>query len=442
MNNSLLVQLQKLSADRSCLVAHDVKYTVEQLSERVLKVQSKLFPLKGKNIALYGFQPFELIVTLLALDGIVDRILLIPSTFDISDVKKLQDQASVDNLLGPDFNFEHIFEYESGDHARSEIETQWLLATSGTTGTPKLITHNLRTLTRTVKVNPETGKNYIWGLLFDPNRFAGLQVVLQSLLSGSVLILPEKLDFETQVSTIIKHGANSLSATPTLWRKLLIDGRIKNLNLKQITLGGEIADQPILDALKKVFPLARIVHIYASTEIGTGFAVSDGRAGFPLSWLHSSFQVPPLRIGGNNHLLIKPHIFPTSSYITDQMTDDGFFDTQDLVCIKGDRVIFLGRASGVINVGGNKISPEWLESYLRQFAGVADARVYGKQNSIIGQLVYADIIPHDGIDRKQLREEILQKSRKDLESWQIPALISFKENLGETAAGKMSRLIQ
>ena len=43
--------------------------------------------------------------------------------------------------------------------------------------------------------------------------------------------------------------------------------------LKRITLGGEIADQAVIDGLSKMFPLASIVHIYASTEAGVGFSV-------------------------------------------------------------------------------------------------------------------------------------------------------------------------
>jgi len=38
--------------------------------------------------------------------------------------------------------------------------------------------------------------------------------------------------------------------------------------LRQITLGGEIADQAVLDALARRFPGARITHVYASTEAG------------------------------------------------------------------------------------------------------------------------------------------------------------------------------
>ena len=52
-------------------------------------------------------------------------------------------------------------------------------------------------------------------------------------------------------------------------------------------LSGEIADASIIDGLKEFFPGARVAHAYASTEAGVGFAVNDGREGFPSSLLGS-----------------------------------------------------------------------------------------------------------------------------------------------------------
>ena len=76
---------------------------------------------------------------------------------------------------------------------------------------------------------------------------------MQALFAGSAfLVIPQAGDFSTQIFTICNHLVNALSATPTLWRKMLMDGKIQNLKLRQITLGGEIADQNIIDALKLI----------------------------------------------------------------------------------------------------------------------------------------------------------------------------------------------
>lgn len=118
---------------------------------------------------------------------------------------------------------------------------------------------------------------------------------------------------------------------------------------------------------------------------------------------------------------------------------EGYLDTQDLVRIENARVLFMGRASGAINVGGNKVNPELLESYLRSLDGVTDARIYAKKSSMMGQLVAAEIVLAEGTDHKVMRLHIMQSCKKDLESWEIPAFISFTNELKQNAAGKMER---
>lgn len=56
--------------------------------------------------------------------------------------------------------------------------TEWILTTSGTTATPKLVSHRFSGLIRTTRRDTERGRQQVWGLLYDFSRFAGLQVVL------------------------------------------------------------------------------------------------------------------------------------------------------------------------------------------------------------------------------------------------------------------------
>ena len=137
----------------------------------------------------------------------------------------------------------------------------------------------------------------VWGLLYDPSRFAGLQVVLQSLLGGGLLVAPDREGPGPSNSPFLQaNGCTHLSATPTLWRKILMTSEGPFLPLRQITLGGEIADDPLLAALATRYPEARVTHIYASTEAGVGFSVKDGRAGLPVSYLADEIDGVGLKI--------------------------------------------------------------------------------------------------------------------------------------------------
>ena len=75
-----------------------------------------------------------------------------------------------------------------------------------------------------------------------------------------------------------------VSATPSYWRRLitLVPAReLRTLRLEQITLGGELSDQPLLDRLKGPLPGGPARSYLRDSELGRCFSVKDGRAGFP-----------------------------------------------------------------------------------------------------------------------------------------------------------------
>src|SRR5207245_9245009 len=77
------------------------------------------------------------------------------------------------------------------------------------------------------------------------------------------------------------------------------------------------------------------------------------------------------------------------STITD---DDGFVDTGDMVERRGDRYYFLGRRSGIINVGGLKVYPEEVEAAINRHPAVRMSMVRSTRSPITGSLVAADIV--------------------------------------------------
>lgn len=415
-------------------------WSIDELRRRSLALRERATNASGGRIVLCGLKPIEFIEAIVAFDGFAEALLLLPSALDSVTQQELIQAADCTHQFDPGQSTLIALDREA--HAKpSHFTTRWLLATSGTTGKPKLIEHTLASLTRTVKRDLSNGSNYHWGLMYDPSRFAGLQVVLQALLGGSNLTVPGMGGFEEQVQALLDYPVNALSATPTLWRKLMMDGRILQLSLRQISIGGEIADQAILNALRLQFPSARVTHIYASTEAGTGFSVNDGQAGFPVDWLDHRKGPILLRINSRGHLLVKPPILPTGAAVRARLDEEGYLDTEDQVSIQDGRVIFHGRASGAINVGGNKVNPEQVEQILRAIPGIQDAKVYPQKSSVVGQLVAADVIPEAGMDVSFLRKRISEHCRLVLETWQTPAIIRFVHALSVNAAGKVERQV-
>ena len=244
-----------------------------------------------RSVALEYSNSLQSLTWLIALDGYVDRLFLVPqSVWNSADYDELKSRFEPtlcirDQVISGDV--------DSATDSGLHNGTTWVLATSGTTGVPKLIEHTTESLTRSCKTDTTRGHEFTWGLIYDPFRFAGLQVLLQAFSSGSKLIVCNNAEgLSDQASVLDLNDVTALSATPTYWRKLLMVKGLQLDSLRQITLGGEPADQSVLNALKHRFPEARIAHIYASTEIGVGFSVTDGSAGFPTEFLER-----PLRDG-------------------------------------------------------------------------------------------------------------------------------------------------
>ena len=403
----------------------------------------------GKRVAVGGMSSLELARCLVLLDGVAESILFLPLEQDQAAQQKYLSDMQIDVVLGDravavealtDCAKDESPLPACASNCSAEVQTHWILPTSGTTGTPKLIRHTLASLTRSMSQR-DFGAEYVWGSLYHPRRFAGLQVFLQSLLAGTPLILDDRFEIGPKyVSTLTARGCNALSATPSMWRKLAMCAGFEKLPLKQITLGGEIADQPILDLLQRCFPAARVTHIYASTEAGVGFAVRDGIAGFPTSYLSSPPSRVAMRVDGDGHLWFRPEDnAPEEIGVTGNAGDD-WIDSGDVVKVTGDRIHFLGRASGSINVGGNKVMPEEVEAAIKEVHGVALALVKGRKNALMGNLVEAHVATVEGVAfNEQFKRNITEHCRSRLDAFKVPAFIKPMDQLELTATGKINR---
>ena len=282
----------------------------------------------------------------------------------------------------------------------------------------------------------------VWGLAYGITRFAGVQVLLQSQLSGSPLIVPpHDADLASRVRAFAELGCTAVSATPTMWRQILMTPAAAGLDLQQITLGGEIANDAILRALARRWPHARITHIYASTEAGVGFSVKDGRAGFPATWLDHPPDGVRLAVDGRSVLRIRPIDAGQRLLEGPPLFDEqGFVDTGDLVRREGDRYLFLGRENGAINVGGSKIQPEQIEQILLECPGVQLAWVRGKPSPITGMVVEAHIVQDASLPTDLARrKEIADFCRQRLPAHAVPTLIRFVDHIELNEAGKVLR---
>ena len=412
--------LSKSTSKDVAIISPTCSYTRIELITAASSLAPKLNLIK--DFLVDGNEVATAVIQMLALDGKSPVILLKPKNFSEELSEKFQKVS--EKITNQPYQF-----------------TNWIMATSGTTGIPKLINHSFSSLIRSTKLNAVKGGSLRWALMYEPCSFAGLQVLLQALLGGSCLLTAPISNLEKYVKFLVRNKCNAISATPSMWRKLLLLTDLKNLNLKFISLGGEIADSNILKTLSNNFPQARITHIYASTEVGVAFSVKDGKAGFPASYLN---EVPNRNIKlkvNQGKLFFKDLSKSTqnTSFDTQTQDDDCFVDTGDIVSEEGDRVYFLGRENGSINVGGNKVMPNEIETVIRELPEVLDVRAYGKPNPILGTVIVVDVVSNNSRDFDILKKLIQDYCREKLTSFKRPAIIKLVDSITLTSNGKIKR---
>ena len=411
--------------------------------------------LAGRSVLLSVSGQLLAALAMIELDGVARRMLLCPPDLNPDHIQALIEDADIEAIVTDeprrwtDAGVYLIVGAHLPERAKvtvkNERATEWLMLTSGTSGVPKIVGHTLEGLSGAIVADgPARGAPPVWATFYDIRRYGGLQIFLRAIIGGGSMVLSEAGEpLADHVARLRERGVTHISGTPSHWRKLLMSGAAADFAPRYVRLSGEIADQAVLDGLAQAFPNASVGHAYASTEAGVGFAVNDGREGFPASLIGPDRDGVEMKVvDGSLRIRSKR---AAHAYVGKQvaaLTDaDGFVDTGDMVELRGDRYHFVGRRGGIINIGGLKVHPEEIEAVINAHAAVRMSRAKSRRSPITGSIVVADVVlTAEGAGRdKEIREEILGSCRASLASHKVPAVIRFVETLDVTPAGKLAR---
>ena len=297
--------------------------------------------------------------------------------------------------------------------------------TSGTTGRPKKVSQTLSAITRFLKCNTSHSSD-IWGFAYNPTHIAGIQVFFQAIFNKNKIVRLFGLTAEQIFDTIETEEISHISATPTFYRMLASCENSYNC-VKRITSGGEKFDEKISLQLTRIFPNAKITNVYASTEAGTLFASNA-------DVFRVKDEVKNFVKIVDNELLLHVSLLGES---TDLSLDKQWYKTGDVVEKIEENPLsfrFVSRQNEMINVGGYKVNPHEVEDVIGEMLSVRQVRVFGKKNSVLGNIICAEIVG-DCLDEKMVRQYL--KTR--LQEFKIPRIIKFVENIKSTRTGKVSR---
>lgn len=312
--------------------------------------------------------------------------------------------------------------------ALSQSTSEITIFTSGTTGQPKRVVHSVETLARNVRRGDQY-KKHIWAYAYNPTHMAGTQVFFQALMNQSTMVNVFEESRELVYQQIERYSITHISATPTFYRMLMPFER-SYPSVKRVTLGGEKSDKQLYEHICKIFPNAKINNVYASTEAGSLFAAKNDCFQIPIN-IRDKFRVV------NDELLIHKSLLGHSDSFA---FDREYYHSGDLIewVNEADGLFrFKSRKNELINVGGYKVNPGEIEEAINAIEGVQQSLVYGRPNSILGNIVVAEVKLVEGASLTDL--EIRKALARQLQDFKVPRKIKIVDELSMTRTGKLKR---
>jgi acyl-CoA synthetase (AMP-forming)/AMP-acid ligase II len=350
----------------------------------------------GDVVALIGdFEP-QSILTLLEL--IDKNVILVPLTVDtIAQHEYFFGSALVDVVVEGSSvrRIHHGAKHGFIDELRSNDHAGLVLFSTGTTGRPKAILHDLTLFMQRFETPRPTLKTISF-LLFD--HIGGLNTLLHTLFNKGTVVAPKSRSVEDILATCAEHEIEVLPTTPTFLRMMLMSGLIPDRvpeSLRIITYGTERMDQPTLDSLCELLPNVDFRQTFGMSELGIVRVKSEAR--------NSLF----MKVGGEGvETRVVDNVLEICSktrmlgYLNAQspFDKDGWYNTKDIVEERDGHYKVTGRTSEVINVGGLKFMASEVERVALQYEHVALAKAEGKPNPITGQHVELTVQPAKDCD--------------------------------------------
>lgn len=338
-----------------------------------------------------------------------------------------------------------------------------LLLSGGSTGAPKLIprTHDdylygVRAGARICGLGPDSV--YLCVLPVAHNFPLASPGVLGTLYSGGKVVLTDRPDPDLAFGLIQRERVTITALVPSLalvWLEVAAAMATDVSGLRILQVGGaklspEIARRigPTFDCLlQQSYGMSEGLVCY--TRLDDSDEIITTTQGKPMSPADEirivdshDRDVPSGAIG---HLLARGPATIREYWNAEErnrtaFTHDGFYRTGDLARITatGD-IVVEGRATDMINRGGEKIAAAEMERYIRAHPAVHDAAVVAVPDRYLGECIRAFIATRPEIEPPTAAELNGFLRERGLAEFKVLDQVEFVESLPTTAAGKIDK---
>jgi len=364
-------------------------------------------------------------------------------------------------------SYEELISRYPADEPKTEIgedDLAYLLYTSGTTGLPKGVVHNHRSMLEIVTqyvILPELKRDDI-DLITIPLYWGPslLLHILPHFYVGSTIVVLKEFNPDVVLKTIETEKVSTTLMPPSFIISLLNHPGLDQYNissLRSIVFGGEIMPVEVLNRAIGVFGNI-FAHIYGLMEItpvtyfheddlvldgtpeGLNRVQSCGREAINVEVRvvdENDNDVIPGEVG---EVIVKGDNMMKGYWELPQATAEtirgGYVHTGDLATLDKEGYLYLvGRKKDIINSGGKTIYPGDVEEVIYRHPSVSQAAVIGAADAKLGESVKAVVVLKEGM--KSTENEILDFCKQNLASHAVPQSIEFVNELPRNPSGKI-----
>ena len=315
-----------------------------------------------------------------------------------------------------------------------------ILFSSGSTGAPKAMIHNLDTLVDSYGDKKQKQINMLVFLMFD--HIGGINTMLNILSMNATMIIPQNRNADDICKLIEEYKIAVLPSSPTFLNLILINRSYEKYDLsslRMITYGTETMPEGLLNRLKAVFSKVKFLQTFGTSE--TGIAATSSKSSNSTFMKIDDENLEYKIVDNELWLRSKTQILGYLNRSMESFTNDGWFKTGDLVELDSEGFIkIIGRNKEIINVGGQKVLPSEVESVLLGMDEIEDCLVYGEQNAITGQSVSCDVVLKSGVEADGLKILVRKFCKDKLDNFKIPTRVNVVQKTEFTERFKKSRI--
>ncbi|WP_439030610.1 AMP-binding protein [Gordonia terrae] len=343
------------------------------------------------------------------------------------------------------------------------------MATSGTTGKPKVVVHPLMYAAgwqAYVELGLAAGDRYWCGA--DPGWAYGLYSLIVGPLAAGVPSIVTQGTFKPEQTwrVLAELDVTDFAAAPTVLRALRAnDPGLELPALRRISTAGEPLTPEVGEWTRSRFGLDVHDH-FGQTELGmtAGFAhhpdLDRGTVPRAMGESFPGWTVTVLRAdsdevaaaGEVGRLAVDTAASPFFTFtgygterniLGSRFTADGtHYLTGDLASVGDDGLIrFSSRDDDVILMAGYRIGPFDIESVLAAHPAVAECAVVATPDEVRGEVVHAYVVPTTALDDPDvLARELQDWVRTRYAAHAYPRIVTFVDTLPKTPSGKIQRV--